>query len=1462
VPGGSQSSSTSRDWRAQARSDAPTSGVKYIRRGLLTLLVALLAMALVYLLLSSPAEIHFAVLPVTGSDTLTLPPIPYGREDGNSLGEIQLRPPVLDLQDIQTARGIDTLASKLREGLHSSDTLIVYVAGNCVSDLSAKGPEAWLLCSDFALSRESGGTEPKLLGRYRLRDLLAQLKQCKARCKLLILESGCLNYDPRLGMFVNESPRLLEEDVRAVDDPDLWVLCSCRPMETPHFCGAEKRSVFNYFVAEALTGAANRDSRWVELNHFFSYVRKKVGEWVDRQTGGLQSQTPWLLHRGGLDNPPQNFRLVPILIRKPPPKDAPTDATTADAAPPAKPTPATQLAIALADSWQRRDRLQDRTLSRAGWTPVDYAPHLWREYQELLIGIDRRSRAGLAFDPVQLSSGLLQDLSLDERSFLDASGSSPASNVPVAARAQSIASRLVEARKRFLERMQADRYFVDANPLREAIQWKNDLMMRAPYYVRWNVAASRSSAGRGPLDQELGKMLLSLASLTDRLELLQAASTPSPSEQVGELLDALKDSHRRIEQIIDNKVAAVEQHPDAIVIHELLDAPLLTAATRKRLLAARDRLSDALPGDAPQKTLALPSLGGWSNSIRQQAELDRQLVGLASPEFRFASLEEPLARGDSAAVDSRFWKIYGQFGQELGRFYGGLPEEIRKLLASSDSTAANRCDRCLRLLDARDAASVPDDVLNIVLPHPRATLTPSLVAQAEAPSTADADGQYVVRLLIDKTDLPATFGLVSFEFPRRELVLTTADGKQAIVPEEPFRAELRPGRTQLAFKARAQVQSGAETSLAITVRCGDKSRQCQVRLVLPQPDVVLLRAIRLVGNLDGSVDRRQESESTLQFDHLTPQRLEPFPNRSTTYTFEMINRSGLAKKLQVRVYALPEWFWDRKMTCRQACDALARTGNLLGESAIELAQLGKPEKFAFPAFKGPPKKVEEKPADKAAEKPPKPEPDKPKVDVSQGLVIVVSNANVKEPEPRWIQVFSFAPLRPSRYLEPTVHYDVDQGKLEIEVSLAADRDLPPCSQKAPVRLTMTVRDDSGRAVALLAQPDAGLRGQTKALLYPARPRDVLYAPVRSNGRDPIQVELNVDDYPRAFLYDVSLNKVTNQRDLWRIRLFTPPRDPVSAFQPRETLPVKFNVDAPEDSFLARQSNSGAADVVQVEIFDEQHPESSRPLRFYSDRQVKVDLEEADAEGEMKITAKVDDFATEVDAHGLENVIARIHGQILRDRQPKDEDALRVILDGRPPEFELALASDRVAKGTDIQVTANVIRTLSAMGKFEYGFQGEVEKQFKDKTKSVEVRGRSASFVLPTKELDPGEHVVLVRGENKAGNSDFRAARVTIFEPPPPTSDKPAGPTTITVRGTVRWLDGSPASGVEVSIENPARSAKSDAQGKFAFTDLPRGSYTIKAKGSTGGMRASGEAKADPGSQDTANVDLSLSSLNR
>ena len=117
----------------------------------------------------------------------------------------------------------------------------------------------------------------------------------------------------------------------------------------------------------------------------------------------------------------------------------------------------------------RRSRRPDN------WSPVDYAPHLWREYQALLLGYEWRSRAGEAFD----AKTLADDLQSKVLPLGDVSAGKPA---PPAVARWSVLDRLFAARRDFLAagidtRFQGPPEQVRA--VREMIRLKNDLVFRA-----------------------------------------------------------------------------------------------------------------------------------------------------------------------------------------------------------------------------------------------------------------------------------------------------------------------------------------------------------------------------------------------------------------------------------------------------------------------------------------------------------------------------------------------------------------------------------------------------------------------------------------------------------------------------------------------------------------------------------------------------------------------------------------------------------------------------------------------------------------------------------------------------------------------------------------------------------------------------------------------------------------------
>ena len=356
-------------------------------------------------------------------------------------------------------------------------------------------------------------------------------------------------------------------------------------------------------------------------------------------------------------------------------KTSGTEAKTSGTEPPvesnpaAKEVPASRLAKALADAWRRRDRLQDRNSCRGGWTPADYAPHLWREYQELLLKLDRRSRAGTAFDPAKLTAEIARDLDLDESLFLLNAKPGPA------AFPDTIADRLTVARKKFLHRLESERFFTQTDPLHKATQAKNDLLMRVAYYVRCNATASRSSAEHGPFGQDLRGLLSSLRGLIDLLEPLQSAGGPQSGKElpaeVAEQLAAAEEFGQRI----DSNFESAEPRLDRTAIAALLNTPLPSAAARMRLLAALAKTAAKLPDEQspPSSLQSSPrsSSPDWAAGIHQQAELEVQLAGLANLQFRSASLQKSLPRRGRTVLVGHLSPFRAGVGRLLSQPAGG-----------------------------------------------------------------------------------------------------------------------------------------------------------------------------------------------------------------------------------------------------------------------------------------------------------------------------------------------------------------------------------------------------------------------------------------------------------------------------------------------------------------------------------------------------------------------------------------------------------------------------------------------------------------------------------------------------------------------------------------------------------------------------------------------------------------------
>jgi hypothetical protein len=140
---------------------------------------------------------------------------------------------------------------------------------------------------DYAdeLARAADGqSKPKLM---TLDDLLAQIRGLKAEHKLLLLDAGQLPADPRLGMFVNEFPRLVEERVKATGDGSLLVLTSHGPLERSHVYASDRQTVFAHYIAEGMKGEMRASSAAdMTLAEFIAFVQDNVRKRRGRQADG------------------------------------------------------------------------------------------------------------------------------------------------------------------------------------------------------------------------------------------------------------------------------------------------------------------------------------------------------------------------------------------------------------------------------------------------------------------------------------------------------------------------------------------------------------------------------------------------------------------------------------------------------------------------------------------------------------------------------------------------------------------------------------------------------------------------------------------------------------------------------------------------------------------------------------------------------------------------------------------------------------------------------------------------------------------------------------------------------------------------------------------------------------------------------------------------------------------------
>ena len=209
-----------------------------------------------------------------------------------------------------------------------------------------------------------------------LREVLTRVKACPAHRKLVVLDIMAPLATARLGVPADDVSAAVPADLDAVPDPHRLTLCAAAPGQTSVASEVMGRTVFGYYLEEALRGWADGYGpgpldRRVSVQELAEFVKARVDRWTWQNR--LVRQTP-TLYGGKTD-----FDLIVVPQGKPLPHLGAVDAP--------------EYPNWLAEGWKTRDKWWAEEAFRT-------VPQLTRELDVTLLGTEQEWLQG-----VELTAG-------------------------------------------------------------------------------------------------------------------------------------------------------------------------------------------------------------------------------------------------------------------------------------------------------------------------------------------------------------------------------------------------------------------------------------------------------------------------------------------------------------------------------------------------------------------------------------------------------------------------------------------------------------------------------------------------------------------------------------------------------------------------------------------------------------------------------------------------------------------------------------------------------------------------------------------------------------------------------------------------------------------------------------------------------------------------------------------------
>jgi hypothetical protein len=237
-----------------------------------------------------------------------------------------------------------------------------------------QGPYLWVVPKEAPLAAPSHRVNVSSI-LNRLRDLPAQ------RSKVVIFDVAVDNGSWTRGELHNDFARRLKAlDGEIKNVPNLTVICSAGEDQRSWIAEEWQRTVFGHFLEEGLKGAAGTANAPISAHDLFKYLDKKTSEWA--QANRDAEQRPLLLPTTDADEARNGEKRASKTILA-------TLGSKAYLGLSATEAPGSSFAIPkeLTEAWTRAFEIA--ALSPA---PEIRAPHLWRQYLDLLLRTEKIAR--------------------------------------------------------------------------------------------------------------------------------------------------------------------------------------------------------------------------------------------------------------------------------------------------------------------------------------------------------------------------------------------------------------------------------------------------------------------------------------------------------------------------------------------------------------------------------------------------------------------------------------------------------------------------------------------------------------------------------------------------------------------------------------------------------------------------------------------------------------------------------------------------------------------------------------------------------------------------------------------------------------------------------------------------------------------------------------------------------------